>query len=216
LYRQKPTFVDARRRPVVGSNAFSKKAENHAHSVALFAMYYNFVRIHKTLRTTPAMATNATKRRWEIGDIVEVLETLRNATSWRGIMKARHVGFLLCLGALVVQASTAIAPAADFTCQVQGGSFVLDDDDFKAMKDSWPDQGPPTRERFASFKPTTKARICDTRMLARLFKAGKAHPCDYDRYKNFAVAYFADSELDAFNKLLDAANEWTLLKKKCP
>ena len=38
------------------TNAFSKKVENHAHSVAVFALYYNFVRIHKTLRTTPAMA----------------------------------------------------------------------------------------------------------------------------------------------------------------
>ncbi len=56
------------------TNAFSKKVENHAHSVALFAMYYNFVRIHKTLRTTPAMAANVTKRLWEIGDIVTVLE----------------------------------------------------------------------------------------------------------------------------------------------
>jgi len=57
------------------TNAFSKKVENPAHSVALFAMYYNFVRIHKTLRTTPAMAANITKRLWEIGDIVNVLET---------------------------------------------------------------------------------------------------------------------------------------------
>ena len=56
------------------TNAFSKKLENHAHSVALFAMYYNFVRIHKTLRTTPAMAASVTKRLWEIGDIVDVLE----------------------------------------------------------------------------------------------------------------------------------------------
>jgi IS1 family transposase len=56
------------------TNAFSKKVENHAHSVALFAMYYNFVRIHKTLRMTPAMAAGVTKRLWEIGDVVEVLE----------------------------------------------------------------------------------------------------------------------------------------------
>ncbi len=56
------------------TNAFSKKIENHAHSVALFAMYYNFVRIHKTLRTTPAMAAKVTERLWEIGDIVDVLE----------------------------------------------------------------------------------------------------------------------------------------------
>jgi IS1 family transposase len=56
------------------TNAFSKKVENHAHSVALFALYYNFVRIHKTLRTTPAMAAGVTKRLWEIGDIVDVLE----------------------------------------------------------------------------------------------------------------------------------------------
>jgi hypothetical protein len=56
------------------TNAFSKKVENHGHSVALFAMYYNFVRIHKTLRTTPAMAAGVTKRLWEIGDIIDVLE----------------------------------------------------------------------------------------------------------------------------------------------
>lgn len=56
------------------TNAFSKKVENHAHSVALFATYYNFVRIHKTLRTTPAMAAGVTKRLWEIGDVVDVLE----------------------------------------------------------------------------------------------------------------------------------------------
>ena len=56
------------------TNAFSKKVENHTHAVALFAMYYNFVRIHKTLRTTPAMAAKVTERLWEVGDIVDVLE----------------------------------------------------------------------------------------------------------------------------------------------
>ena len=63
------------------TNAFSKKIENHAHAVALFAMYYNFVRIHKTLRTTPAMAAGITARLWEIGDIVDVLE------AWEGRVK---------------------------------------------------------------------------------------------------------------------------------
>jgi hypothetical protein len=35
------------------TNAFSKKVENHAHAMALHFLYYNFVRIHKTLRTRP-------------------------------------------------------------------------------------------------------------------------------------------------------------------
>jgi hypothetical protein len=56
------------------TNAFSKKVENHALSVALFAMYYNFVRIHKTLRVTPAMAAGVTDKLWEIGDVVKALE----------------------------------------------------------------------------------------------------------------------------------------------
>ncbi len=56
------------------TNAFSKKVENHAHNVALFATYYNFVRIHKTLRVTPAMAAGVTDKLWEIGDIVALVE----------------------------------------------------------------------------------------------------------------------------------------------
>jgi hypothetical protein len=48
-------------------------------AVALFALYYNFVRIH-TLRTTPAMAAKVTKRLWKIGDIVDVLEAWENTT----------------------------------------------------------------------------------------------------------------------------------------
>ena len=56
------------------TNAFSKKVENHAHAVALHMMYYNFVRIHRTPRTTPAMAAGVTKRLWEMADVVEMLE----------------------------------------------------------------------------------------------------------------------------------------------
>jgi IS1 family transposase len=56
------------------TNAFSKKVENHTHAFALHAMYYNFVRIHKTLRITPAMAAKVTDRLWEMSDIVKVVE----------------------------------------------------------------------------------------------------------------------------------------------
>lgn len=56
------------------TNAFSKKMENHAHAMALHFLYYNFVRIHKTLKTTPAMAADVTDRLWEVADMVAVLE----------------------------------------------------------------------------------------------------------------------------------------------
>ena len=56
------------------TNAFSKKLANHEHSVALHFMCYNFVRIHASLRCTPAMAAGVSNRLWEIGDIVTVIE----------------------------------------------------------------------------------------------------------------------------------------------
>ena len=56
------------------TNAFSKKVENHTHSVAIHTMHYNFVRIHQTLRCTPAMAANVTPKLWELTDMVKVLE----------------------------------------------------------------------------------------------------------------------------------------------
>jgi IS1 family transposase len=58
------------------TNAFSKKVENHAYSVALHMMYYNFVRIHQTLRVTPAMAAGVTDRLWEVSDIVALWEAV--------------------------------------------------------------------------------------------------------------------------------------------
>ena len=56
------------------TNAFSKKMENHAHAMALHFLYYNFVRIHKTLKVTPAMAANVTDHLWEVADMITVLE----------------------------------------------------------------------------------------------------------------------------------------------
>ena len=62
------------------TNAFSKKAANHHHSVAINSMHYNFVRIHQTLRCTPAMAAGVTTKLWELSDMVKVLEE-REATA---------------------------------------------------------------------------------------------------------------------------------------
>ena len=56
------------------TNAFSKKVENHAAAIALHTMYYNFIRIHQTLKVTPAMAAGVTDKLWEMDDLVGMLE----------------------------------------------------------------------------------------------------------------------------------------------
>ena len=56
------------------TNAFSKKIENHTAAVALHTVFYNFVRVHQTLKLSPAMAAGVTDRLWEVSDIVQVLE----------------------------------------------------------------------------------------------------------------------------------------------
>ena len=60
------------------SNGFSKKVENHVHAVAIHYMHYNFARIHKSLRTTPAQAAGVTERLWEIADIVQLLDRIKS------------------------------------------------------------------------------------------------------------------------------------------
>jgi hypothetical protein len=54
------------------TNGFSKKIENHCHALALYFVYYNFVKIHKTLRVTPAMEAGISKRPMEFEDIVKL------------------------------------------------------------------------------------------------------------------------------------------------
>ena len=56
------------------TNAFSKKFENHAHMVAMYAVWYNWIRIHKTLRVTPAMEAKLTKRLWSWEEIVKAMD----------------------------------------------------------------------------------------------------------------------------------------------
>lgn len=58
------------------TNAFSKKIENHCYAIALHFVYYNFSRIHKTLRVTPAMEAGLTKNIMEIKDIVKLTDKL--------------------------------------------------------------------------------------------------------------------------------------------
>jgi IS1 family transposase len=55
------------------TNAFSKKAQMHAHAVAIHFMWYNFVKIHQMLRLTPAMAAGVTDRLWEAEDVIRLL-----------------------------------------------------------------------------------------------------------------------------------------------
>jgi len=55
------------------TNAFSKKLENHAAMVALYFMFYNFARVHQTLRVTPAMEAGIADHIWKIEEIVGLL-----------------------------------------------------------------------------------------------------------------------------------------------
>ncbi|HEX8456350.1 MAG TPA: DDE-type integrase/transposase/recombinase [Pyrinomonadaceae bacterium] len=72
--RQNLTMRMSMRRFTRLTNALSKKLDNHRHAIALHYMYYNFCRIDKSLRCTPAMAAGVYKRLREISDIVTLLE----------------------------------------------------------------------------------------------------------------------------------------------
>lgn len=56
------------------TNAFSKKVENHNHALAIYFMVYNFVRVHQTLRVTPAMEAGVAKTVWSYEDVVRVID----------------------------------------------------------------------------------------------------------------------------------------------
>ncbi len=61
------------------TNALSRKTENHFHAVALHYMYYNFCKVHQTLRVTPAMEAGIASHVWTIEEIVSLLEPERGS-----------------------------------------------------------------------------------------------------------------------------------------
>jgi IS1 family transposase len=70
--RQNLTMRMSMRRFTRLTNGFSKKIENHAHAVSLHYMHYNFARIHRSLRVTPAMAAGVSDRLWSIEDLARL------------------------------------------------------------------------------------------------------------------------------------------------
>jgi hypothetical protein len=71
--RQNWTVRTTMRRYTRLSNGFSRKIENHMAAVALNYFAYNFIKIHSTLRMSPAMAAGVTTRLWDVADLVDLL-----------------------------------------------------------------------------------------------------------------------------------------------
>ncbi|MCJ2131306.1 IS1 family transposase [Methylobacterium sp. E-045] len=71
------------------SNGFSKKFENHAHMVALYTVWYNFVKMHKKHRMSPAMAAGVSDRLWSIEDVAALVEAAAPVLGKRGPYKIK-------------------------------------------------------------------------------------------------------------------------------
>jgi IS1 family transposase len=76
--RQNLTMRMSMRRFTRLTNGFSKKLENHGHALALYFMHYNFCRIHKTLRVTPAMEAGIADHPWSLEELVSLLDSARS------------------------------------------------------------------------------------------------------------------------------------------
>lgn len=71
------------------TNGFSKKLDNQIHALALYFVFYNFTRLHKTLRMSPALAAGVTDRLWSLEDVVAKIDELAPAPKVRGPYKKR-------------------------------------------------------------------------------------------------------------------------------
>ncbi|RYM10103.1 DDE-type integrase/transposase/recombinase [Sphingobium cupriresistens] len=88
--RQNLTMRMSMRRFTRLTNAFSKKLDNHIHALALYFVFYNFTRIHKTLRMSPAMAAGITDRLWALDDVIAKIDAMAPAPKARGPYKKRE------------------------------------------------------------------------------------------------------------------------------
>lgn len=89
--RQNLTMRMQMRRFTRLTNAFSKKFENHMHMVALYTVWYNFVKLHKKHKMTPAMAAGVSDRLWSVEDITNLVEAAAPKPGKRGPYKRRSV-----------------------------------------------------------------------------------------------------------------------------
>ena len=87
--RQNLTMRMSMRRFTRLTNAFSKKMDNHIHALALYFVFYNFTRIHKTLRVSPAMAAGITDRLWSLDDVIAKIDELAPEPKARGPYKKK-------------------------------------------------------------------------------------------------------------------------------
>jgi IS1 family transposase len=86
--RQNLTMRMSMRRFTRLTNAFSKKLENHIHALSLYFVFYNFCRIHKTLKVSPAMAAGVTDRLWSFDDVLAKIDAAK-VPAKRGPYKPR-------------------------------------------------------------------------------------------------------------------------------
>lgn len=87
--RQNLTMRMSMRRFTRLTNAFSKKIDNHVAAIALYFVFYNFCRIHKSLKVSPAMAAGVSETLWSLEDVVAKIDEMAPAPEPRGPYKKR-------------------------------------------------------------------------------------------------------------------------------
>jgi IS1 family transposase len=92
IERQNLTMRMSMRRYTRLTNAFSKKVENLAAAVSIHFMHYNFVRVHQSLKTTPAVAAGVSDHVWRLPELIDLLESAERTPTKRGPYKKRAAG----------------------------------------------------------------------------------------------------------------------------